>query len=100
MTMRISAMLAVRDAPAASDWYQHALGATELWSLGGVAGLEIAGAPFFLHEPTSTGFDSPAALGQTTVRVEVFTEDPLLAKVVAAAGTAAATQFKCIVGCP
>jgi PhnB protein len=86
MTVRISAMLAVEDAPAASAWYQQALGATELWSLGSVVGLEVAGAPFFLHETTSTGFDSPAALGRTTVRIEVFTDDPdgFVARAVAA----------------
>ena len=72
----ISLMLAVPDAPTAVDWYKKALGATELWNLGSVAGLEIAGAPFFLHEPTSSGFDSPAAIGTTTVRVEVFVDDP------------------------
>ena len=72
----ISLMLAVPDAPTAVDWYKKALGATELWNLGSVAGLEIAGAPFFLHEPTSNGFDSPAAIGTTTVRVEVFVDDP------------------------
>src|ERR1700728_1723186 len=86
MTVRISAMLAVEDAPVASAWYQQALGATELWSLGSVVGLEIAGAPFFLHESTSTGFSSPAALGQTTLRVELFTDDPdgFVARAVAA----------------
>jgi uncharacterized glyoxalase superfamily protein PhnB len=31
--VRISAMLAVEDAQAASAWYQQALGATQLWSL-------------------------------------------------------------------
>jgi len=61
-------MLAVPSAPAAAGWYKRALGATELWNLGSVVGLEIEGAPFFLHEPTSTGFDSPAAPGTTTVR--------------------------------
>jgi len=40
----ISVMLAVPDAPAAVAWYIRALGATELWSLGSVAGMEIAGA--------------------------------------------------------
>jgi uncharacterized glyoxalase superfamily protein PhnB len=86
MTVRISAMLAVEDAQAASAWYQQALGATQLWSLGSVVGLEIAGAPFFLHEPTASGFDSPAALGRTTARVEVFTDDPdsFVARAVAA----------------
>src|ERR1017187_5420846 len=72
----ISLMRAVPDAPTAVGWYKKALGATELWNLGSVAGLEIAGAPFFLHEPTSNGFDSPVAIGATTVRVEVFVDDP------------------------
>ena len=65
-------MLAVSDAPAAAKWYQSALGARELWSLGSVVGLEIEGAPFFLHEPTDSGFSSPDAIGTTTVRVEVL----------------------------
>jgi PhnB protein len=72
----ISLMLAVPHAPTAVEWYKKALGATELWNLGSVAGLEMAGAPFFLHEPTNNGFDSPAAIGTTTVRVEVFVDDP------------------------
>ena len=65
---RISLMLAVSDARAAAEWYSSALGADRLWSLGSVVGLEIEGAPFFLHEPTNTGFDSPAVLGTTTAR--------------------------------
>ena len=79
-------MLAVPSAPAAADWYRRALGAAELWSLGSVVGLEIEGAAFFLHEPTDTGFGSPAQLGATTVRVEVFCEDPdtFIARAVAA----------------
>ena len=72
----ISLMLAVPDAPAAAAWYKRALGATELWSLGSVAGLEVEGAPFFLAEPANNGWDSPAAIGTTTVRVEVFVDDP------------------------
>jgi PhnB protein len=47
-----------------------------VWNLGSVVGLEIEGAPFFLHAPTGTGFGSPAELGATTVRVEVFCADP------------------------
>ena len=47
----ISLMLAVPDASAATAWYATALGATELWNLGSVVGLQIAGAPFFLAEP-------------------------------------------------
>jgi PhnB protein len=76
MTTNISLMLAVDDAPQAAEWYRRALGAAELWSLGSVVGLEIDGAPLFLHEPTDTGFVSPTAAGGTTVRVEVFVDDP------------------------
>ena len=72
----ISVMLAVSDATAAARWYSQALGATELWNLGGVVGLTVAGAPFFLGEPEGNGWDTPAALGSRTVRVEVFIEDP------------------------
>src|SRR5262245_12465548 len=58
--LHISLMLAVQDAPAAVDWYKRALGATELWNLGGVAGLSIAGAPVFVGEPENNGWDAPA----------------------------------------
>lgn len=47
--LRISVMLAVPDATSASAWYQHALGATELWSLASVVGLAPA-APL-AHRP-------------------------------------------------
>ena len=40
----ISPMLAVADVPRAVDWYARALGATELWSLGPVAGVSVDGA--------------------------------------------------------
>ena len=53
----ISVMLAVADTPTAVEWYKRALDATELWSLGSVAGLEIAGAPFFLGEPADNGWE-------------------------------------------
>jgi len=76
VTLSISLMLAVEDAPTAAQWYISALGASELWSLGSVRGLDIGGAPFFLHEPTDKGFTSPAIIGQTTVRVEVFVDEP------------------------
>jgi uncharacterized glyoxalase superfamily protein PhnB len=69
-------MLAVEDAAAAADWYERALGASQLWSLGSVRGLELHGAPFFLHEATRLGFDSPTALGATTTRIEIFVDDP------------------------
>jgi uncharacterized glyoxalase superfamily protein PhnB len=82
----ISLMLAVPDAPAATAWYKRALGAAELWNLGSVVGLEIGGAPIFLAEPANNGWNSPAALGTTTVRVEVFVDDPdaFVARAVAA----------------
>lgn len=72
----ISVMLAVSDTPAALAWYKSALGAREMWNLGSVAGLEIGGAPFFLHEPVESKFDSPKDLGSTTARVEFFIDDP------------------------
>ena len=82
-------MLAVPDTPAAVAWYQKALGAQVLWSLGSVAGLEVDGAPFFLHEPVKNGFVSPNAIGATTARVEVFVDDPdaVLARAVQAGAT-------------
>jgi PhnB protein len=72
----ISVMLAVPDASAAARWYAQALGATELWNRGGVVGLTVEGAPFFLGEPANNGWDTPASLGSRTVRVEVFVDDP------------------------
>jgi PhnB protein len=72
----VSVMLAVPNTPKAIKWYKKALGASELWNLGSVAGLDIAGAPFFLHEETGNGFDSPTTINTTTTRVEVFVDDP------------------------
>jgi PhnB protein len=82
----ISLMLAVPDAPAAAAWYTEALGATELWNLGSVIGLEVGGAPLFLAEPENNGWISPSDVGTTTVRVEVFVDDPdsFVARAVAA----------------
>jgi catechol 2,3-dioxygenase-like lactoylglutathione lyase family enzyme len=65
----ISVMLAVTDTPTAVDWYKRALGATELWSLGSVAGMEIAGARFFLGEPAKNGWESPAKRGHFSMTV-------------------------------
>lgn len=94
-TLQISLMLAVEDAQAASAWYRQALGAAELWSLGSVVGLQIDGAPFFLHEPTNAGFESPAAIGKTTVRVEVFVDDPdaFVARAVASGADGSADEI-------
>ncbi len=74
----LSVMLIVPDAEAAIEWYRAALGARELWNLGGVAGLEIDGAPFFLHEvnPLNARETDPLAAGARSVRVELFVEDP------------------------
>jgi uncharacterized glyoxalase superfamily protein PhnB len=72
----ISVMLAVPDAPAAVAWYRRALGARVLWDLGSVVGLEIAGAPFFVGQPERNGWDTPQTLGSTTLRVELFCDDP------------------------
>ena len=82
----ISVMLIVPDADAALAWYRDALGATQLWNLGGVAGLEVGGAPFFLHQtnPDNPFESSPGPV--TSVRIEVFTDDPdgFVARAVAA----------------
>jgi len=73
----ISVMLAVSDASEAAGWYARALGATELWNLGGVVGLTVeGGAPFFLGEPSNNRWDTPDAAGTRTVRIEVFVDDP------------------------
>lgn len=88
----ISVMLIVPDAEAAIAWYEDALGAHELWNLGGVAGLHIAGAPFFLHEvnPANPAETSPERAGATSVRIELFVEDPdrFLERALAAGATA------------
>ncbi|HEV8482580.1 MAG TPA: VOC family protein [Blastocatellia bacterium] len=85
----ISLMLAVQDTPAAVEWYKQALGARVLWNLGSVAGLEIDGAPFFLHEPVENRFDSPKGIGTTTARVELFVAEPdeVIARAVEAGAT-------------
>jgi uncharacterized glyoxalase superfamily protein PhnB len=71
-------MLIVRDAGEAVAWYREALGATELWNLGSVAGLEISGSPFFVHEvnPGNPDETSPDQVGATSTRIELFVDDP------------------------
>jgi uncharacterized glyoxalase superfamily protein PhnB len=85
---RISVMLIVPEGAGAVRWYYDALGAEVMWDLGGVAGLHVGGAPFFLHEanPDNPAEDSPDRVGQTSVRVEVFVDDPdaLITRAVAA----------------
>ena len=74
----ISVMLIVPEADAAIAWYRDALGAKVMWDLGGVAGLHVAGAPFFLHEvnPGNPAETSPDQAGATSVRIELFVDHP------------------------
>jgi PhnB protein len=79
---QISPMLAVSDGNAAIGFYQEAFGAELLWRLGGagpvVAGLSVDGAKFFLaHESPPHGTRGPASAGFTTVRIELFVDDPI-----------------------
>lgn len=92
----ISVMLAVADASAAARWYAQALGASELWNLGGVVGLSVEGAPFFLGEPANNGWETPAAAGTRTVRVEVFVDDPdtFIARAVAAGADGSVDEIR------
>lgn len=78
MATSLSVMLIVPDGEAAVRWYTSALGAETLWDLHGVAGFELDGAPFFIHEavPGRKREPSPTEIGATTVRVEVFVDDP------------------------
>ncbi len=71
-------MLIVPEAQSAAGWYERALGAERLWDLGGVVGLEIGGAPFFLHEqnPQNPKETAPTRSGVTSTRVELFVDDP------------------------
>ena len=74
----LTVMLIVADAAAAATWYLEALGADRLWDLGGVAALELGGAPFLLHEavPGKSHESSPTEVGLTTTRVELFLDAP------------------------
>jgi PhnB protein len=82
METQISPMLAVSDGNAAIEFYRAAFGATLLWHLDGgghvVAGLSVDGAQFFLaHESPPHGARSPDSVGFTTVRIELFVDDPI-----------------------
>jgi len=82
ITPQISPMLAVGDGNAAIEFYKAAFDATALWRLGGgehvVAGLSMHGAQFFLaSEAPDYGTRGPAAAGFTTVRIELFVNDPV-----------------------
>jgi PhnB protein len=84
MGTQISPMLAVGDGNAAIEFYKAAFGATVLWHLNGgahvVAGLSIDGAQFFLATASPPhGTRDPASAGFTTVRIELFVDDPVAA---------------------
>jgi uncharacterized glyoxalase superfamily protein PhnB len=75
-------MLAVSHGDAAIRFYQSAFSAEVLWRLGEgadvVAGLAIEGAKFFLaYEAPQYGTRAPSAAGFTTVRIELFVDDPV-----------------------
>jgi PhnB protein len=79
---QISPMLAVSDGNAAIAFYKAAFGAELLWHLDGgghvVAGLSVGGAKFFLaHESPPSGTRAPNSAGFTTVRIELFVDEPI-----------------------
>jgi uncharacterized glyoxalase superfamily protein PhnB len=78
---QIAPMLAVTEGKAAVAFYENAFGAKLLWKLGEeevVAGLSIGGAKFFLaHEAPEYRTRGPSSAGFTTVRVELFVDDPV-----------------------
>ena len=82
MTTQISPMLAVNDGTGAVEFYKAAFEAEVLWQLGTgpeiVAGLSIGGAPFFLaQEAPQYGTRAPSSAGFTSVRIELFVDDPI-----------------------
>jgi len=82
MGTEICPMLAVNDGGVAVAFYRAAFGAEVLWQLGDgtdvIAGLSIDGAKFFLaQEAPDYGTRGPGAVGFTTVRIELFVDDPI-----------------------
>src|SRR5262245_46315353 len=81
MRAQIAPMLAVHDTKDAVAFYQYAFGAQLLWSIDEnhtVPGLSIHKAPFFLAEEAPLyGTRSPKSAGFTTVRFELFVDDPV-----------------------
>lgn len=100
MQTQISPMLAVSDGNAAIEFYKAAFGAEVWWHLDGgghvVAGLAIDGAKFFLaHESPEYGTRAPLSAGFTTVRIELFVDDPIaMHKRALAAGAAQHSPVK------
>jgi PhnB protein len=81
MAIQIAPILAVSSGQAAIDYYRAAFGATLLWQVENrevVAALEFGGAKFFLAEESPEHRTlGPASAGFTTVRIEVFVDDPV-----------------------
>ena len=81
MAIQIAPLLAVSSGQAAIDYYRAAFGARLLWQVEKgevVAALELGGAKFFLSEESPAhGTRGPASAGFTTVRIEVFVDDPI-----------------------
>jgi PhnB protein len=83
MPAQISPMLAVRDVAGALAFYTAAFGAVEQWRIGGddpqVACVAIDGAPLFLarESPASGANSTRRPDGFTTVRIELFVDDPV-----------------------
>jgi len=75
---KISPMLAVTNGAAAIEFYRKAFGASVLWQIEtAVAELEIDGAPVFIGEQSPDhGHRAPVDLGGTSVRIELFVDDP------------------------
>ena len=72
-------MLAVSDPAAAIDFYNRAFGAEVRWRIGeptAVAGLSVEGGEFFLAQEGAANPRSPDSVGHTTVRIELFVDDP------------------------
>jgi uncharacterized glyoxalase superfamily protein PhnB len=74
-------MLAVSDPAAAIAFYKAAFGAEERWRIDGdgpeVAGLVIDGSEFFLARANPPRTLGPGEIGGTTVRIELFVDDPV-----------------------
>jgi PhnB protein len=82
MNVEIFPMLAVSHGDDAIEFYKNAFDAKVLWRLGEgadiVAGLSIGGGKFFLaHEAPTCGTRGPSSAGFTTVRIELFVDDPV-----------------------
>ena len=77
---QISPMLAVNDALAAISFYKAAFGALERWRIEGggtvVAGLSIGDAELFLASANPPSTRGPDEVGGTTIRIELFVDDP------------------------